>query len=86
MKDYSDPIPWRCCLLRLKGAFLEQYDNLLICKKTELYNQNQIVSIKIKNFINPFNATGLFLYPLRTSENQRFSVFRGYRKRPVEMG
>ena len=33
---------------------------------------------------NPFHATGLFLYPLKTSENQRFSdVFRGYRKRPV---
>ena len=34
--------------------------------------------------INPFQATGLFLYPLKTSENQRFSdVFRGHRKRPV---
>ena len=35
--------------------------------------------------INPFHVTGLFLYPLKTSENQRFSYnFRGYRKRPVE--
>ena len=34
--------------------------------------------------VNPFHATGLFLYPLKTSENQRFSdVFRGYRTRPV---
>ena len=34
--------------------------------------------------INPFQATGLFWYPLKTSENQRFSdVFRGFRKRPV---
>ena len=32
---------------------------------------------------DPFHTTGLFLYPLKTSENQRFSVFRGYRKRPV---
>ena len=32
---------------------------------------------------NPFYATGLFLYPLKTSENQKFSdVFMGYRKRP----
>ena len=32
----------------------------------------------------PFLATGLFLYPRKTSENQRFSnVFRRYRKRPV---
>ena len=30
----------------------------------------------------PFHTTSLFLYPLKTSENQRFSnVFRGYRKR-----
>ena len=35
--------------------------------------------------INRFHAIGLFLHPLKTSENQRFSdVFRGYRKRPVE--
>ena len=35
-------------------------------------------------FINPFHQTGLFLYPLKTSENLWFSVvFRGYRKRSV---
>ena len=34
--------------------------------------------------INPFSVSVLFLYPLKTSENQRFSyAFRGYRKRPV---
>ena len=34
--------------------------------------------------VNPFDATGLFLYHLKTLENQSFSdVFRGYRKRPV---
>ena len=28
---------------------------------------------------NPFHATDVFWYPLKTSENQRFSdVFRGY--------
>ena len=31
-----------------------------------------------------FHATGLFRYPLKTSENLWFSdVFRGYRNRPV---
>ena len=31
--------------------------------------------------LNPFHVIGLFLYPLETAENQRFSdVFRGYRK------
>ena len=36
--------------------------------------------------INPFLATDLFWYPLKTSENQRFrfsDVFRGYQKRSV---
>ena len=37
----------------------------------------------IINYINRFHA-GLFQYPLKTSEIQRFSdVFRGYRMRPV---
>ena len=34
--------------------------------------------------INPVDVTYLFRYPLKTSENQRFSdVFRGYQKRSV---
>ena len=34
--------------------------------------------------INPFHATDLFWYPLKTSENQRFSdIFKGYQKRSV---
>ena len=34
--------------------------------------------------INPFHDTGLFLYPMTISENQRFSNdFRECRKRPV---
>ena len=34
--------------------------------------------------LNSFHATNLFLHPLKTSENQRFSdVFRWYSKRPV---
>ena len=41
-------------------------------------------SIKMYMRINPFHATGLFRYPLKTSENQRSSdVFRWYRKRLV---
>ena len=32
---------------------------------------------------NPFHATGIFRYTLKTSEHLWFSVFRGYRKRPV---
>ena len=34
--------------------------------------------------VNLFHATGLFLYPLKTSEKLCFSdVFSGYKKRPV---
>ena len=34
--------------------------------------------------VNPFHVSVFFLYPLKTSENQRFSdVFIGYRKRPA---
>ena len=37
-----------------------------------------------KKFLDPFHATDLFWYPLKTSENQRFSdVFRGYQKRSM---
>ena len=33
------------------------------------------------NVFNPFQVNVLFLYPLKTSKNQRFpDVFRGYRK------
>ena len=45
--------------------------------------ENSIENSKTELF-NPFHATGLFLYPLETSENQRFSgVFRGSRKRQM---
>ena len=38
----------------------------------------------VKMVFSSFHATGFFLYPLKISENQRFSdVFRGYRKRSV---
>ena len=33
--------------------------------------------------VKPFYANGLFLYTLKTSENQKFSVFRGYIKTSV---
>ena len=43
------------------------------------------------NLPRPVHASGylthfmpmVFLYPLKTSENQGFSVFWGYRKRPI---
>ena len=36
--------------------------------------------------LNPFYATGLFLYPLKSLKNKRcFDVFRGYIKKPVTL-
>ena len=32
-------------------------------------------AVRMSDFINLFQATGLFLYPLNTSENQRFTDF-----------
>ena len=49
-----------------------------------LGNQGLWRSLTHFKVFNPFHATGLFLFPLKTSENQRFSdVLRGYRKRSV---
>ena len=37
-------------------------------------------------YVSLFHATTLFLYPLKTLENQRFSdAINGYRKRPVAL-
>ena len=35
-------------------------------------------AVRMSDFINLFQATGLFLYPLNTSENQRFTDFFFY--------
>ena len=45
-------------------------------------------SIYLKKVFDSLHAHGLFLYPLKTSENQRLSdVSREYRKKPcLEMG
>ena len=35
---------------------------------------------------SPFHTVGVFLYPLKTLDNQRFSdIFRGCRKAPVKV-
>ena len=62
-----------------------------LCKtETRLFLQCQLCTHTILYIyhVNPFYATGLFLYPLKTSENQRFfDIFGGggggYRERPV---
>ena len=59
--------------------------------RTSKYRQGIIILIFLLLtshvvLINPCHATGLFLHPLKASENQMFfDVFRGYRKRPVAL-
>ena len=49
-------------------------------KETKVAEQKPIVFSQLKQF----HGTGFFLYPLKTSENQKFTdVCRGYGKRPV---
>ena len=62
-----------------KEIFVEQ--NL----KNWWARRTSFISIKYhQSALNSTDATGLFRYPLKTSENQRFyDVFSGYRKRPV---
>ena len=51
-----------------------------------MHFQTLLITVTLPNseWINPFHATGLFLYPLKTSENLWFfDVSRGYRKKPV---
>ena len=40
-------------------------------------NQCNLVNFFKTFIINPFHATGLFLYPLKTSENVKFLMFSG---------
>ena len=47
------------------------------CCPSKLFDINAL-----KTFFNPFHAIGPFLYPLKKSENKRFSdIFRMYKKR-----
>ena len=41
-------------------------------------------AVRMSDFINLFQATGLFLYPLNTSENQRFTDFFFFTKYMLE--
>ena len=55
-------------------------DLLLLNTHTEISNRT---TIGVRLF-NPFHATDLFLYPLKTSENNRFcDILRRYEKGPV---
>ena len=48
------------------------------------WSKNKNICVSSNCLFNPFHATDLFLYPVKTFESHRISeVFWGYRKRPV---
>ena len=64
------------------------FDNMIIKLDSSMVNilvQPLTCTCTSKDFLfNPLQPSVAFLYPLKTSENQRFSdIFRGYWKRPV---
>ena len=74
---------------KLCGINQDQVDRLRLLTSS---NSSKVTSLKITStpsrpttmVLNPFHATDLFWYPLKISENQRFSdVFRGYQKTSV---
>ena len=51
--------------------FLKLYKWYQITQRTTYDERTKLLDKVV--VLNPFNATGLFLYPLKTSENQRVS-------------
>ena len=80
---------WRQLTLKAFFTFTEEILDEkfhFLCQKIVSMRNILLSTLNFRQytFINPFHATGLFWYPLKTSENLWFSdVFRGYRKRPV---
>ena len=75
---------WLTTLLMI---IYKSYKSLLLVKFLNLCKTRFSRILNFQHYlseIDPFQATGLFLYPLKTLENQGFSdVFREYRKRSV---
>ena len=74
---------------KLCGINQNQVDRLGLLTSS---SSSKVTSLKITStpsrpttmVLNPFHATDLFWWPLKTSEHQRFSdVFRGYQKTSV---
>ena len=70
-----------------QNPYPPQQGNLFVARERLSLFQRLIVIhgfLKWNSYLNPFHTTDLFLYHLKTSENQSFSdVFRGYKKRSV---
>ena len=78
----------KCVSLLKKFAHLQK--SFTVYSKINYLNFIQFLSFYIHSSIfdlstvNPFHATGFFLYPLKTSEDKKYSdSFRIYRERSV---
>ena len=61
------------------GDFNLSFVELLRISNSATFPQRNLQNLMTERF-SPFQSSVTFLYPLKTSENQRFSdVFRGYR-------
>ena len=56
---------------------------MILWPANNLYGNTKSFVVSTYSKFNLFHATGLFRYPLKTSEDLWFSVFRVHRKRPV---
>ena len=65
--------------------FKEDKIEMTLCfDKWRVVKTFQLIKLVILLKFNPFHTIVLFLYPLKTSGNQRFfNVSKGYRKRPM---
>ena len=62
---------------------VKHFLEILCCEQRKIFSVFQFLH-NMKMLVNPFHATRLFRYALKTSENLKFSdVFRGYRNGPV---
>ena len=71
-----------CSKLKIKTPYFTPFFNVSVIG----FEQGNISWVVVQlycqsSLLHLFCATGLFLYKLKTSENQRFSVFREYRKK-----
>ena len=75
-----DPSKHNDSLHFYKNTWACQMSTIKFHKIDALFEVIQLVLV----IINPFHATGLFLFPLKTSKNLWFpDVFKMYNKRPV---
>ena len=78
---------WLICLVIKENTPCLVLFTLKLFVVSKFYDWEAVPQSCFRNrLFNPFHATGIFQYPLKTSENQRFfDVFRGVSKETSDM-